>query len=156
MALKKIRGSRAFGPLSTDLGTYWVQPVSAEVGLAMQDWQQVQLHMAIAKLAREQAEAEGRDPEDYVVPDGVGEHLKAVTEDEDGRTIDDRITSDLVAQMKANGEPWEIIRLAAETAQTWVTDGWEAAEAHWNNEGRPEGKAPTAPQDHRRKRQGRR
>lgn len=39
-------------------------------------------------------------------------------------------------EMKANGEPFELVKLAASTVSVWVLQGREAAEDFWNNGGR--------------------
>ena len=48
-------------------------------------------------------------------------------------------------QMKANQEPWELVKLAAATVSVWVISSREDAEVFWNSGGRRQG--PNSPSD---------
>ena len=52
-------------------------------------------------------------------------------------------------EMKANGEPYELLKMAAATVSVWVINGREAAEQYWNNGGRPNPRR--TPRDRRQK-----
>ena len=61
------------------------------------------------------------------------------------------ILGDAYDEMKANGEPYEVVKLAAATVSVWVINGREAAEAYWNAGGRPPRRAP---RDRRKRKTG--
>ena len=90
----------------------------------------------IALLARLDGLAED-DPE----REDIERQLEEVT---DVLTIPDEMEGDYFCavlgpaydEMKANGEPYELLKMAAATVSVWVINGREAAEEYWNNGGR--------------------
>lgn len=75
---------------------------------------------------------------DLTIPDSVsGDYFKSIL----GPAYD---------EMVANHEPYELVKLAASTVSVWVISGRDAAEAFWNNGGRPPRPRRT-PQDRRRR-----
>ena len=127
--------------------------------------ERVTLLMESAVLA-EQLEEAGKAGDDEQVAQLTGQledNRDRVADLTDRLTIPDEVQGDYFAsilgpayaEMCANREPFELVKLAASTVSVWVLQGRDEAEAYWNSGGRPS-RPPKAPADHKRKRSGRR
>lgn len=62
---------------------------------------------------------------------------------QDADSIARLLSPAVLDQMKADGVPWSRIQFVASTVMIWTINGLDAAEDHWNRDGRPAPKAPT-------------
>ena len=145
---------------------YLIQSPPVEVGNFMVEstqlaGQRVGLALELSTLLEQQenlsedASPEERDELDAKIEE-TKEVLAAMTERltvPDGMedSYFESVLGDAYGKMVENGEPFELVKLAASTVAVWVLSGREDAEEFWNNGGRHR-RPQKAPQDRKAKR----
>ena len=146
-----FKNASAFGfTITLPFGSheYTIQSPNVEVGHAL-----VNTTVAAGRaveMSRELENMAENDPQRQELIEAINE-LASSLELPDAMTNEyfQSILGPAYDEMKANGEPYELLKLAAATVSVWVINGREAAEQYWNNGGRPNPRR--TPQDRRRR-----
>ena len=147
-----FKNASAFGysiTLPFGQNSYTIQSPNVEVGHAL-----VNTTVAAGKayeMSQALADMAPDDPDRQALIDAL-EELAASLELPDAMTTEyfQSILGPAYDEMKANGEPYELLKMAAATVSVWVINGLALAEEYWNNGGRRPNPRRT-PRDRRQK-----